>query len=74
MIPKDLKTNSVDASAAFEQGRARQAIRESGEDDYDYSEFENKEDEEEENDIYDWETCNCSDPGCPCYGNKKGCL
>jgi hypothetical protein len=55
MIPKDLKTNTVDASAAFEQGRARQAIRESGEDDYDYSEFENKEDEDEENGISDWE-------------------
>ena len=64
MIPKnDLKTNTVNGAEAYEQGRTQQEK----DDDFDWNEYFDKQDENDEDD-----ECNCSDPQCPCGGNKRG--
>jgi hypothetical protein len=63
MIPKeDLKTTSVEAAEFYEQKRAKQEMNET--DDFDWNEYFAKQNDEDE--------CNCSDPHCPCGGNKRG--
>lgn len=63
-MKKDIYTNTVEDAEEFD--KHFNAIPEDV-DKPDPSEFEDSEDEEEEQ-------CNCSDPGCPCGGNKKGIL
>jgi hypothetical protein len=63
MIPKnDLRTNSVEAAEAYEQWMAKKEMKET--DDFDWNEYFAKQNDEDE--------CNCSDPHCPCGGNKRG--
>ena len=64
---EDLQTRTVDAAAAFERGRA-QADYDPGDgfDDPDPQELADMEALEE--------ACGCTDPGCPCYGPKRGAL
>ena len=64
MIPKnDLRTNTVIEAESYEQGRTKQEK----DDDFDWNEYFDKQDENDEDD-----ECNCSDPQCPCGGNKRG--
>lgn len=66
MKPKnDFQTSTVDGAAAFEK-----ANREFDDFDEEICVEELTEDDEED----DYEYCGCSDPGCPCYGSKKGSL
>ena len=69
---EDYQTSTVDGAEGFERMRQSQFPDESEEypeddryPDYEADDYSNE----------DWQKeCNCSDPGCPCRGNKTGRL
>jgi hypothetical protein len=57
----DYVTNSISGAEAYEKARGK------------YIELKEPDFNEDEDELYEDE-CNCSDPGCPCGGIKRGCL
>ena len=66
---EDYQTSTVDGAAAFAQGRAKET-----DDTPSKWNFYDEDEEEFDDDGYWEDECNCSDPGCPCGGTKRGGL
>lgn len=66
--PEDHFTNTVEDAAQYETWRARLAGEYDDDPNDKYDDYTEEEDEEDE----DYDTCGCSDPGCPCDGFKRG--
>lgn len=65
----DFHTSTVDGAAAFENYRSLiEFLEEEEKDDAP------DQDREDEDDNGEEDRCRCSDPGCPCPGNKRGTL
>ena len=61
---EDYFTSTVDGAAGWAQCHAEP----------EYSDFDANDGEYKEIDPEEESECNCSDPGCPCRGFKRGCV
>jgi len=73
MAKEDYYTSTVDGAAGWARCHAEPDYddRPSPWDLNDWPD-EDEENEEEEPGFHDEDECNCSDPGCPCGGTKRG--
>jgi hypothetical protein len=65
---EDTFTSTVDGAAGFERMRVIEEERKNRPSRLDVMDFR----DEEEVEYDDYDRCNCSDPGCPCGGIKRG--
>lgn len=64
-VPEDRFTNSVSDAAAYERYRSKMDEEDDRPSLADVSDSQQERDE-------DFDDCQCSDPGCPCSGAKRG--